>query len=207
MSCGRQGQHSLIVLSHYPTWHAHSRCSVSVDEMRKWNCVPCFSLQTVYFLHHGWSEGNSVTAIPLPLVALPPLLPTVGLGDVGAQEVVLVPVLDRLLQRICGCGEKVSAEITLHSWACLHPHCLRFLQQCCGAAAPALPGLDLIDSLLACGLDARAEHMWKTSQGRGGGRGEPRGVLCEPDPNPCKTQGFPRPDPARTPFPAAPTCQ
>lgn len=127
-----------------------------------------------------------------------------GCGGHGGPEVVLVPVLDHLLQRICGCGEKVSAEITLHSWACLRPRCLRFLQQRCGATAPAPPGLDLIDSLLACGLDARAEHIWKSSQGRGGGERRVKGVLWEPDPNPCKTQGFPRLTQTGHPFPPRP---
>lgn len=47
---------------------------------------------------------------------------------------------------------------------------------------------------MACGFDARAEHMWEASQG-GGGERSGKGELRGPDPNPCKTQGFPRPGP------------
>lgn len=101
-----------------------------------------------------------------------------------AHEMVLVPTLDHLFQRHISVGRRVGGKKVSAAVACAH---LGVPSPPCPAPPPALPrisalalrpltqpGLDVIDFFMACGFDARAEYMWKISQG-GGGREERQG--------------------------------
>lgn len=173
---------------------AHSRCSTSIDEVGKWNCGACFTFPIAHLLYYRRSDGDkALLPYPFPLPAPRPPLPSVGLKDKEAPEVVLVPVLDHGGQRRVSVGAvrgkflpKSSCTAGLPS-----PRCLHFLHQLFGATSPGSARTGFDGFFTACGLDARAEHMWRTSQGRGGVEGR-HGGGAGARPQPLQNTGLPR---------------
>lgn len=73
-------------------------------------------------------------------------------------------------------GRRFLLQLLVRIWVCRHtppsaPPLALPLISALALRPLTQPGLDVIDFFMGCGFDARAEYMWKISQG-GGGREE-----------------------------------